>query len=287
MPDVPVNAVHDEREWVLWQHPSLGSPGVHHGPTLQSDIETVVPKSVLEAERQAREEAEKLLHKYILDGEGATDEVMTLEAERDRYKEALELIAEHARRATRRERGGAKTVQGDALFLIGQKARFALHPGQRETGMSDVLSEHERPVVFEAIRGSEGVCLALTVRDGFSTRIAGPKPWGGGTVMHRWEVNPSELRQELRAPPDATRWLSEAPPEAAVPSPAEVEAAAKAIYDAEGKPCGRYENDVRRKGIRTYRFCDWDELAEVDKAGPRKHARAALAAARAATQEDA
>ena len=36
---------------------------------------------------------------------------------------------------------------------------------------------------FEVIRGVEGCCLALD-----DTRIAGPKPWGGGTVIHAWEI---------------------------------------------------------------------------------------------------
>lgn len=37
---------------------------------------------------------------------------------------------------------------------------------------------------FEVVRGVEGCCLALD-----DTRIAGPKPWGGGTVIHAWETN--------------------------------------------------------------------------------------------------
>lgn len=37
---------------------------------------------------------------------------------------------------------------------------------------------------FEVIRGVEGCCLALD-----DTRIAGPKPWGGGTVIHAWETD--------------------------------------------------------------------------------------------------
>lgn len=37
---------------------------------------------------------------------------------------------------------------------------------------------------FEVISGVEGCCLALD-----DTRIAGPKPWGGGTVIHAWETN--------------------------------------------------------------------------------------------------
>ena len=37
---------------------------------------------------------------------------------------------------------------------------------------------------FEVIRGVEGCCLALD-----DTRIAGPKPWGGGMVIHAWETD--------------------------------------------------------------------------------------------------
>ena len=36
---------------------------------------------------------------------------------------------------------------------------------------------------FEVVRGVEGDCLVL---DG--TRIAGPKPWGGGRVIKEWHV---------------------------------------------------------------------------------------------------
>ena len=37
---------------------------------------------------------------------------------------------------------------------------------------------------FEVIRGVEGYCLALDDK-----RIAGPKPWGGGDVIHAWETD--------------------------------------------------------------------------------------------------
>lgn len=41
-------------------------------------------------------------------------------------REALDVIAEHAERATAREVGGAKTQMGDALWAVGRKARAAL-----------------------------------------------------------------------------------------------------------------------------------------------------------------
>lgn len=50
--------------------------------------------------------------------------------------------------------------------------------------------------VFEVIRGVEGCCLALD-----NTRIAGPKPWGGGAVIHAWETD-----EEYKAVDTQSRW---------------------------------------------------------------------------------
>lgn len=50
--------------------------------------------------------------------------------------------------------------------------------------------------VFEVIRGVEGCCLALD-----DTRIAGPKPWGGGAVIHAWETD-----EEYKAVDTESRW---------------------------------------------------------------------------------
>lgn len=50
--------------------------------------------------------------------------------------------------------------------------------------------------MFEVIRGVEGCCLALD-----DTRIAGPKPWGGGTVIHAWETD-----KEYKAVDTRSRW---------------------------------------------------------------------------------
>ena len=49
---------------------------------------------------------------------------------------------------------------------------------------------------FEVIRGVEGCCLVLD-----DTRIAGPKPWGGGTVIHAWETD-----REYKAVDTQSRW---------------------------------------------------------------------------------
>lgn len=49
---------------------------------------------------------------------------------------------------------------------------------------------------FEVIRGVEGCCLALD-----DTRIAGPKPWGGGSVINAWETD-----KEYKAVDTHSRW---------------------------------------------------------------------------------
>ena len=49
---------------------------------------------------------------------------------------------------------------------------------------------------FEVIHGVEGCCLALD-----DTRIAGPKPWGGGTVIHAWETD-----EEYKVVDTQSRW---------------------------------------------------------------------------------
>ena len=43
---------------------------------------------------------------------------------------------------------------------------------------------------FEVIRGVEGCCLVLD-----DTRIAGPKPWGGGEVIHCWETDKTYVQE--------------------------------------------------------------------------------------------
>lgn len=42
--------------------------------------------------------------------------------------------------------------------------------------------------IFQVIRGVAGDCLSLGDHDG-GTRISGPKPWGGGSVIAEFEVD--------------------------------------------------------------------------------------------------
>ena len=44
-------------------------------------------------------------------------------------------------------------------------------------------------IVFEVVSGCEGPCLLMD-----DLRIAGPKPWGGGHVEHRFSARPKDVR---------------------------------------------------------------------------------------------
>lgn len=47
-------------------------------------------------------------------------------------------------------------------------------------------------ITIEVVRGPEGPCLLVN-----EYRVAGPKPWGGGTVTHEWRVDANMLRSRL------------------------------------------------------------------------------------------
>lgn len=66
---------------------------------------------------------------------------------------------------------------------------------------------------IEIIQGVEGFCIGVN-----NYRLVGPKPWGGGTVVKRWNVSLADLGRaipELSATIDAKAiacslcaWLS-------------------------------------------------------------------------------
>jgi hypothetical protein len=43
---------------------------------------------------------------------------------------------------------------------------------------------------IEVVSGVEGSCLVVN-----NSRISGPKPWGGGTVIHMWDLTPKEVEE--------------------------------------------------------------------------------------------
>ena len=53
-------------------------------------------------------------------------------------------------------------------------------------------------ILIEVVAGREGHSLSIGDDSG-GYRLAGPKPWGGGRVIHRFEVDPDELRRELNS----------------------------------------------------------------------------------------
>lgn len=40
-------------------------------------------------------------------------------------------------------------------------------------------------MIIELVSGVEGECIVVN-----GTRIAGPKPWGGGKIVKTWKVDP-------------------------------------------------------------------------------------------------
>lgn len=61
----------------------------------------------------------------------------------------------------------------------------------------------EGHVWLEVMSGVEGPSLYVG-DDGSGHRLAGPKPWGGGSVQHRFAVNIEELERELTGLKEAT-----------------------------------------------------------------------------------
>jgi hypothetical protein len=51
--------------------------------------------------------------------------------------------------------------------------------------------------LIEVISGVEGPCLSVGTSSG-GTRVAGPKPWGGGRVTNSFKVSIDTLIKELQ-----------------------------------------------------------------------------------------
>jgi hypothetical protein len=59
-------------------------------------------------------------------------------------------------------------------------------------------------VRIEIIHGAEGPCIAIN-----DTRVAGPKPWGGGTVIRRWDTTREQILASLPKEPHEAKLESE------------------------------------------------------------------------------
>jgi hypothetical protein len=54
------------------------------------------------------------------------------------------------------------------------------------------MTFRRKPIEIEVVSGVEGPSIYIA---GF--RIAGPKPWGGGRIIHKWRADPSDFRRAL------------------------------------------------------------------------------------------
>jgi hypothetical protein len=67
-----------------------------------------------------------------------------------------------------------------------------------------------RSWVVEYVSGTEGPSLSLSPTSKSSgTRIAGPKPWGGGAVHRTWAIDPANIFDGLGFSRDETKLLAE------------------------------------------------------------------------------
>ncbi len=55
-----------------------------------------------------------------------------------------------------------------------------------------VEKRKQKSINIQVVKGVEGICLYVT-----GVRMAGPKPWGGGKVLHSFDVNATELMDRL------------------------------------------------------------------------------------------
>ena len=56
----------------------------------------------------------------------------------------------------------------------------------------EVISNQEKEITIEVIRGVEGNCLSIN-----NYRFVGSKPWGGGTVIKQWKTSRKDFIHSL------------------------------------------------------------------------------------------
>lgn len=55
-----------------------------------------------------------------------------------------------------------------------------------------------KKITFEVVKGCEGNSIYIMDEDGTSGyRLAGPKPWGGGTVINKFQIDTETLLREI------------------------------------------------------------------------------------------
>ena len=74
-------------------------------------------------------------------------------------------------------------------------------PGNQHAALEDQLFDAEgnpKQVAIDLLDGVEGQCLVIN-----RIRIAGPKPWGGGKVLHTWWADKEEIERALAHMPSS------------------------------------------------------------------------------------
>ncbi len=56
----------------------------------------------------------------------------------------------------------------------------------------------KKTVWVEVVSGCEGNCICISDAGGSGRRICGPKPWGGGHTLEKWEVDVEDIYTAIK-----------------------------------------------------------------------------------------
>jgi len=82
----------------------------------------------------------------------------------------------------------------ESWFLLSDNGSIIKTLTDFRTKLED--TNEKSTVILEVVSGPEGNALYIT-DDSTGYRLAGPKPWGGGTVLHSFKVKCDELLREI------------------------------------------------------------------------------------------
>lgn len=101
---------------------------------------------------------------------------------------------ERVRRANHEVLGadGEPIRKSETVYIDAGNADMALFGGPLVVKRIDGCEAMSDRIVFEVVSGCEGPCLLMD-----DLRIAGPKPWGGGHVEHRFSARQEDVRRQL------------------------------------------------------------------------------------------
>jgi len=55
-----------------------------------------------------------------------------------------------------------------------------------------------KKIKLQIIQGVEGLAIVIAQKDGCGKRVAGNKPWGGGSIIAVWEVDVEDIQKAIK-----------------------------------------------------------------------------------------